>query len=232
LALLSVAVSPQWIFAQEQQQSSESQAEPAHPGLGAALAKETREAAGEEEENSNLKHSSMVQRLGRIAGLSPHQAHMAAFAFNFALVIFLVYWFGRKSVPQMLRDRTASIQKALEEARAASQDANRRLAEIESRLQKLDGEISQMQATAEKEAAEEELRIQKAAEEDGEKIIAAAKQEIDAAAKQARRELTVLTADLAITLAQKQISVDSRTDQALVRNFAGQLAKNGGKDWR
>ena len=231
LAFLSLAVSPRWIPARAQEQSSESQAQPSHPGPAAELAKETREAAGEEEEeNGNLKHSSMVLKLARATGISPHTAHMAAFAFNFALIIFLVYWVSRKSVPQMLRNRTASIQKALEEARAASQDANRRLADIESRLKKLDGEISQMQATAEKEAAEEDLRIQKAAEEDSEKIVSAAKQEIEAAAKQARRELTVLTADLAISLAQQQIRVDSGTDQALVRNFAGQLSKNGGKD--
>jgi F-type H+-transporting ATPase subunit b len=230
LALLSLAVSPRWIPARAQEQSSESQAQPSHPGPAAELAKGTREAAGEEEENGNLKHSSMVLKLARATGMSPHTAHMAAFAFNFALIIFLVYWVSRKSVPQMLRNRTASIQKALEEARAASQDANRRLADIESRLKKLDGEISQMQATAEKEASEEDLRIQKAAEEDSEKIVSAAKQEIEAAAKQARRELTVLTADLAISLAQQQIRVDSGTDQALVRNFAGQLSKNGGKD--
>jgi F-type H+-transporting ATPase subunit b len=231
LALLCfVALAPIHAVAQEQQQSSAAEKQPAHLGPAGELAKETREAAGEEEENGNLKHSSMVMKLAQVTGMSPHEAHMAAFAFNFALIIFLVYWLSRKSVPQVLRNRTASIQKALAEARAASQDANRRLADIEARLQKLDGEISQMQATAENEAAEEEKRIQKAAEEDSEKIVAAAKQEIEAAGKQVRRELTVLTADLAISLAKQQIRVDSGTDQALVRNFAGQLSKNGGKD--
>ena len=45
-----------------------------------------------------------------------------------------------------------------------------------------------------------------------------------AAAKAARRELTAYAADLAVGLAQKQIRVDAATDQALVREFAGQLA--------
>jgi F-type H+-transporting ATPase subunit b len=230
LAILSFVVSPRWTLALVQEQSSEGKAQPSHPGPAAELAKETREAAGEEEENATLKHSPMVAKLARATGMSLHAAHLAAFAFNFALIIFLIYWFSRKSVPQMLRNRTAAIQQALEEARAASQDANRRLTDIEARLQKLDGEISQMRGVAEKEAAEEELRIQKAAEEDAEKIILAAKQEIEAAAKQVRRELTVFTADLAISLAQQQIRVDASTDQALVRNFAGQLSKNGRKD--
>jgi F-type H+-transporting ATPase subunit b len=142
----------------------------------------------------------------------------------------------RKFVPGMLRDRSASIQRALEEARAASQDANRRLADIENRLRQLDVEIGRMQATAEKEADAEEGRIHKAAEEDIRKVALAAEQEIAAAAKQARRELATHTADLAIALARQQIKVDSNTDQVLVRTFASKLASqnndDGGKDGR
>ena len=113
----------------------------------------------------------------------------------------------------------------MEEARAASQDANRRLADIENRLRQLDVEIGHMQATAEKEAEAEEVRIQKAAEEDIRKVVLAAEQEIAAAAKQARRELSTHTASLAIALARQQINVDSNTDQVLVRTFASKLAQ-------
>jgi F-type H+-transporting ATPase subunit b len=134
----------------------------------------------------------------------------------------------------MFRNRTASIQQALQEARAASQDANRRLADIETRLRQLDVEIGRMQSTAESEAAGEEARIQKAAEDDVRKVVAAAEQEIAAAAKQARRELSNHTASLAVALASKQITVDSNTDQVLVRTFAAKLAgkSDGGKDGR
>jgi F0F1-type ATP synthase membrane subunit b/b' len=54
-----------------------------------------------------------------------------------------------------------------------------------------------------------------------------------AAGKAARRQLTAYAADLAVGLAQKQIHVDAATDQALVRNFAGQLGsapEKSGKD--
>ncbi len=190
--------------------SGQAEATPKDSRVGGELAKETREAAGEEEEeNANLKHSSMVRRLAKLTGLSVHQAHLLAIGLNFALIAFLVYWLARKSVSATLRNRTQSIQQALEEARAASQDANRRLAEIEARLRKLDVEIGTMQDAAEKEGEAEE---------------------VPAAAKQARRELTAHTADLAIALARKQINVDASTDQALVKNFAGQLSGNSGKD--
>ena len=59
----------------------------------------------------------------------------------------------------MFRARTAAIQKAMQEAQKASEDARRRLAEIESRLMKLDGEIGMMRNAAENEAAAEEARI-------------------------------------------------------------------------
>jgi F-type H+-transporting ATPase subunit b len=130
----------------------------------------------------------------------------------------------------MFRDRTAGIQRALEEARSASQDANRRLSDIENRLRQLDVEIGRMQASSEKEAEAEEIRIQKAAEEDIRKVVLAAQQEIAAASKQARRELAAHTASLAIALATKQINVDSTTDQMLVRSFASTLASSDGQD--
>jgi F-type H+-transporting ATPase subunit b len=132
----------------------------------------------------------------------------------------------------MFRDRSAAIQKAMQEAQKASEEARRRLAEIESRLMKLDVEIGMMRDSAEKEGAVEEARIQASAEEDARKIVASAEQEIAAAAKAARRQLTAYAADLAVGLARKQIHVDPATDQALVRYFSGQLGatEDSGKD--
>jgi len=62
--------------------------------------------------------------------------------------------------------------------------------------------------------------------------VASAEQEIAAAAKAARRQLTAYAADLAVGLARKQIHVDPATDQALVRYFSGQLGptEDSGKD--
>jgi F-type H+-transporting ATPase subunit b len=210
-----------------------------HSGANRELIEETREAAGEEpEENANLTHSSSVQWFARKTGLGVHATHLILFAFNFSVIAVIALWAARKYLPGIFRARTAAIKSALEEARAASQDANRRLADIESRLRRLDVEIAQMQATAEKESSAEEVRIQQAAEEDVRKVVLGAEQEIAAASKQARRELSAHTAGLAIALARQQINIDSNTDQVLVRTFATGLATpakndsghNGGKD--
>ncbi|MGA8539226.1 MAG: hypothetical protein WB566_06980 [Terriglobales bacterium] len=195
-----------------------------HPGIAGELVRETREAAGEDEEHADLKHAKPVQWLARKIGWSVHSTHLLLSGLNFAIIAVAVFWAARKYVPSMLRSRNQSIQQALEEARAASQDANRRLADIENRLRQLDVEIGRMQAAAEKEADAEEIRIQKATEEEIRKVSAAAEQEIAAAAKAARRELAVHTADLALALARQQIHVDSNTDQTLVHSFASSLA--------
>ncbi|HXJ88600.1 MAG TPA: ATP synthase F0 subunit B [Candidatus Binatia bacterium] len=215
--------------------------EPAHPEPaktssdearatpGRQLVHESREAAGEEkDEMEEFKHSASVQLVHRLTGLSVQNSYWACFIFNFAVIAAVIIWAGRKFLPGIFRDRTAAIQKAMQEAQKASEEARRKLAEIESRLQKLDVEIGMMRDATEKEGAAEEERIKLAAEEDAKKIVAAAEQEIEAAAKAARRDLTAHAADLAVGLAKKQIHIDSATDQALVRNFAGELGSPSG----
>ncbi len=201
---------------------------------GRQLAHESREAAGEEpDEMEEFKHSASVQMISRITGLNLQQSYWASFIFNFAVIATVIIWAGRKFLPALVRDRTAAIQKAMQEAQKASEEARRKLVEIETRLQRLDVEIGMMRNAAEKEGEAEESRIKAAAEEDARKIVVMAEQEIIAAAKAARRQLTAHAADLAVGLAQKQIHVDTATDQALVRSFAGHLAsasETSGKD--
>src|SRR5580698_4166008 len=50
--------------------------------IGGELAKETRESEGEEEEHADLKHSTMVQKLAKVTGLSVHGAHLLALIVN------------------------------------------------------------------------------------------------------------------------------------------------------
>lgn len=197
--------------------------EPANPSAQNAPASSAPEKSGGDE-TEQFKHSASVQLLARITGLSPEGAYWLAVILNFAIVAGVIVWASKKNLPAVFRNRTASIQKAIEEARRASEDANRRLAEVESRLSRLGDEINQMRTTSEKEAAAEEERIKAATAEDARHIVESAEQEIAAATKAARRELTAYAADLAVTLAAKQIRVDAPTDQALVRRFAQQIS--------
>jgi F-type H+-transporting ATPase subunit b len=219
------------------QANSQPQSSPQQAGSGSGgqlssmtgqLAEESRKAAGEDDQDQ-FKHSSSVQFISKLTGLDLENSYWLAVVLNFAVIAIVIIWIWKKNLPAVFKNRTASIQKAMQEARKASEEANRRLADIEARLAKLDVEIDSMRAAAEQEAVAEEARIRAAAEEDARKIVESAGQEIAAAAKSARRELTAYAADLAVSLARKQIRVDAATDESLIRNFAQQLSANGGE---
>jgi F-type H+-transporting ATPase subunit b len=184
-------------------------------------------ANSESDPNAEFRHSGSVRMLAKVTGLSVDGAYWLAVILNFAVVAGAIVWASKKYLPSLFRNRTASIQRSLEEARRSSEDAHRRLSDIESRLARLDSEISEMKSSSEREAAAEEERISRAAAEDARRIMESAHQEIEAAAKAARRELTAHAADLAVSLASKQIHVDTPTDEALLRQFARELSNNG-----
>jgi F-type H+-transporting ATPase subunit b len=241
LALLAVSGGvARPLLAQDQQptpQKQESSDAAKQRGIGQQLAHETREAAGEEkDETAEFKESASVRLIAKWTGMSLQHAYWLSVLLNFVVIAAVMGWAARKYLPGIFAARTAAIQKAMQEAQKASEEARRRLAEIESRLMKLDVEIGMMRDAAEKEGAAEEARIQAAVQEDARKMVESAQQEIASAAKAARRELTAYAADLAVGLAQKQIRVDAATDQALVRQFAGELglseASGPGKDGR
>jgi F-type H+-transporting ATPase subunit b len=203
-------------------------APPAAPAAQAHTETAKEEHAPAEDSHAKFKQSPMVRKLAAATGLSVKGAYWAAVLFNFAIIATIVGYFARKYFPGIFRRRTESIQQEMREAEKASQEANRRLAEIEARLGRLDGEIAEMRAAAEQEAAAEEERIRAATGQDKARLVEAAQQEIAMAARLARRELQAHAAELAVSLAAKRIQVDSVTDQALVNHFASQLTSGDG----
>ena len=122
-------------------------------GPGRQLAHESREAAGEEkDETAEFKQSASVRLVSRITGLDLQKSYWLSVITNFVVIAVVLVWAGRKYMPGLFRDRTAAIQKAMQEAQKASEEARRKLADIESRLMKLDVEIGMMRDAAEKEA--------------------------------------------------------------------------------
>jgi len=221
-----------WLGPQSTARAGRAQAQET-PGLKTQTAPPPAESPeGSDDTTSQLKHSASVRFISRLTGLDLDQSYWFAMMVNFAIVVGAIVWAARKNVPAMFRNRTAMIQKAIEEARRASAEANRRMQEIETRLSRLDSELGAMRVAAETEAAAEEQRIQAAAEQDAQRIVATTEQEIAAAVRSARRELKGYAADLAVSLAKKQIHVDATTDQELVHKFAQQLSRGGDRQGR
>jgi F-type H+-transporting ATPase subunit b len=213
-------------------QSTEQQQRPENPNaaVGEELAKESKAAEGQaekEDQTTGLKHSTMVQKLAKLLGVSVETAYWIAMFINFAILFLAIGGALKSKLPAMFKQRNESIQRGIAEARAASEDAKRRLADIETRLSRLDSEVNDIKGSSEKESAAEEARIRAQAETDVKRVLESAEKEIEAAGKQARRDLKALAAGLAVDLAERKLQIDQETDEALVRNFVTQLGKDG-----
>jgi F-type H+-transporting ATPase subunit b len=134
-----------------------------------------------------------------------------------------------KTLPKKFRDRSTEIQKQLVDARTATEEASARLSSVEDRLSKLDGQIAAMRAQAEKDSAHDEERIKASVEDEKQKILAAAEQEITAATALAQRQIQQYAAELAIEQAARKLVVTAETDRLLVQNFARRLTGDDSK---
>jgi F-type H+-transporting ATPase subunit b len=187
----------------------------------------------EVDENEAYRHSPTVQKLGAMVGLNAEQAATAFTLLNFAVLAVLVGWFLAKNLPKTFRDRNSSIQKDLVDARTATEEASARLSSVEERLSKLDEQIAALRAQADKDSAHDEQRIRASIEEDKQKIVAAAEQEIAAATALAQRQIQQYAAELAIDQAARKLVVSAETDRLLVQSFARRLTgddKKGGQN--
>ena len=184
----------------------------------------------ETDENDAYLHSPSVRKLGAMVGLNAEQAATAFTVANFLVLAVLVGWFLLKTLPKTFRDRTSAIQKDLVDARTATEEASARLSSVEERLSKLDEQIAAMRAQAEKDSLLDEQRIKASIEEDKQKVLATAEQEIVAATALAQRQLQQYAAELAIDQAARKLVVTAETDRLLVQDFARRLMVDDSKE--
>jgi F-type H+-transporting ATPase subunit b len=207
--------------------------EPAKPAATAQAngAQAGAESEQELDEGAQYKHSKMVQAIGHSMGMSTETAASVFEYLNFAILAGLLIWALAKTLPKLFRDRSSALEKELADARSATEEASVRLNSVEERLAKLDGQIAEMKAQAERDAAAEEQRFRAAAEEEKNKILASADQEIASATQQAQRQLQQYAAGLAVEQAAKRLVITAETDRLLIQNFAQWLsASKGGQN--
>lgn len=184
----------------------------------------------EADENDEYLHSPTVRALGAKLGLNAEQAATAFTVANFFVLAALVGWFLIKTLPKAFRSRNTAIQKHLVDARTATEEASARLNSVEDRLSKLDEQIAAMRAQSEKDSALDEQRIKAGVEDEKQKILAAAEQEIAAATTLARRQIQQYAAGLAIDQAARKLVVTAETDRLLVQNFSRRLTGDDAKE--
>lgn len=145
---------------------------------------------------------------------------------NFAIVAGVILWAFSAKLPSVFRANAEAISTAITKATAVKAEAEKRLADAEARLARLEQEVMELRAVAEREAAADAQRIREMAKSDAEKISVAAKAEIEAAARAARMELKALAAKLAVDGAESLLAkqLTAQTQESLVKGFVGSLA--------
>jgi F-type H+-transporting ATPase subunit b len=147
---------------------------------------------------------------------------------NFAILVFILYKFGKKPVADFLKKRTELIEKTLNEAKEAKEAALKALREAEERVKTKDVEVKEILDAARKSG---ELERDKIIEESGrlkEKILEQAKTNIDYELKHAKEAIKAEAVELAMELAEKKLKEKlSKEEQEKLLDES--LVKIGGK---
>ena len=152
---------------------------------------------------------------GESGGLAePHLVWRDIFwkGLNFGILIAVLVYVLKQPVAAFFGDRRKKIETELAEARAAKEEAEAKLAEIERELERADSEAADLLKKAEEEAAAEREQILKAAESESERIREVAQEEIRRATLVARNELRAYAAELATERAAKIVEREIRDD--------------------
>lgn len=144
---------------------------------------------------------------------------------NLLLFAGLMFYLLRRPIVGAFRGRQESIRSELMQAEEERAAAEARLQEVEGRLARLDVEVEAIRANAQKDAAEERVRVERATEAEIRKIREQARREIESASKAARAELRTFTAEQSVKLAEEMIRRDIRPedDAHLAREYVEEL---------
>lgn len=147
---------------------------------------------------------------------------------NFAIIAGGLGYLLVKKAPAAFRRHAEAIVASITEAGQGKAEAERRLWQAEEKIARLEQEVAELRAAAQRDAAAEAERIRRAAAAEAQTIARAARAETGAAERAARIELKALAARLAIERAETLLyrEITPETQAALVRSFVASLARS------
>jgi len=147
---------------------------------------------------------------------------------NFALLVGALGYLLRKPLAAFFLQRSAAIQKSLDEGRKALEASQAQLREVAEKLARMGEEIKAFKESAGTEMQAERERLRRAANEEAEKILDAARVQIEAATRVGILELKTFAAQEALRLAEELIGdrLDASSRRRLVGRFAEELVKS------
>ena len=147
---------------------------------------------------------------------------------NFAILVGVLVYFGRKPVREYLATRRTQVRADLEAAETMKRSAAAQIAEMDAKLKALPGELEQLRARGQAEIAAEEQRIRAQAEAERARLLAQAQHEIEQQVRLARRELVEHAASLAVAVAEKKIQqqINDADQSRLVDRYLAQVTSH------
>lgn len=138
---------------------------------------------------------------------------------NLAVFLGLLIWVLKGPIAAAFKSRGEQIRAELAEARERNAKADRLAADIQARLDQIQGDVAAIAERAKADGEKQKLEIIEAARLEAEKILAQARGEVDSRIKQARKELTDYAGQLAADKAH-EILASSMTESDRKRVFA------------
>lgn len=138
---------------------------------------------------------------GKASGKSDFLGKVINFVVLFGGLAYLLY----KPLSNFLRKRSEDIRRALDEARQARLDAERKLQEVQKKLAVLEDEVGRIIKAAEGDGFQAKENIRILADKEAERIKSFARQEIEMQLRAGRQELKEYTAELAAALAEARL---------------------------
>lgn len=144
---------------------------------------------------------------------------------NFAILAFILVFFGRKPAKDYFKKRTEIIEQSLKEAKEAKELAQKTLEEVRARLGNTDREIAEILEAAKKSGEREKSELIAEGERLKEKIIEQAKANIEFELQKAKETIKSDAALMALELAEKQIKekLGKKEQEALVDDYIKRL---------
>lgn len=146
---------------------------------------------------------------------------------NFAIFAIALGAVLYKPLTQGLQARANSIEEELQRAGKEIAAAEAKMKELDTRISRLDDEISDIKKQSERDAKAERERIAQTTKEDAERLRAMARLEIEGAMKAARTELRAFAASQAVEMAEAIIRrelKDADRDQ-LVNRYVDRMER-------
>lgn len=146
---------------------------------------------------------------------------------NLTIFLALLIWLLKKPAKEFFANRLAEVRATLQQAAKEKELAATKMAELDARLSRLDTEIAEIKAQAQREAIAERERLEAEARRDIEKLRQSSQREIESAKQIAMSELREFAATKAVDLAEQMIRKELKPedDARLLQRMGEEMSR-------